>query len=228
MKRFYAAILAASLALSMTSSPAWAEQETDGLLETGGVTATFSPSEWFMPNGCSYFAWSYFNGSPVSLLQIDLQIKTAYGDEVASKFALDVDPGERGQSEILVCSTKLSEGRGPYKAVLVVTPWKGSDFPSATEQLTFRARPTSLVGVVATPSTSFINLTWRELPAARLLGYEVRIAPAKTKKYSSWKSTDYVRYKFSGLKRKTAYLIQVRALTPDGYGTIKTVNSKTR
>jgi hypothetical protein len=207
---------------------ATSEQETDGLLETMGVTASFSPSDWFLPSGCSKFSWSYLNGSPVKLLQVDLQIRTSYGDLVANNFALDIDPGESGQGDIQVCNTKLAEGRGPYKAVLVVKPWRGSDFPSATELLTFKARPTTLNGVVATASTTFINLTWIELPAARLLGYEVRIAPGATKKYSSWKSTDYVRYKFSNLKRKTAYLIQVRALTPDGYGTIKTVNSKTR
>jgi hypothetical protein len=208
--------------------PATSDQETDGVIDAGGVTATFSPAEWFMPSGCSKFSWSYYNGSPVRLLQIDLQIKTSYGDLVANNFALDLDPSESGQSQIQICNTKLAEGRGPYKVALVVKPWKGSDFPYATELLTFQARPTALNGVRATASTSFINLTWNELPAARLLGYEVRIAPAATKKYSSWKSTDYVRYKFSGLKRKTAYLIQVRALTPDGYGTIKTVNSKTR
>ena len=201
----------------------------DGRLEVYGVTLEWNPEEMWAPEGCSKFNFKYNNGSGIELLRLGFELTSQYGDSVAWDAEVGVEPGVYGTWNKQICSFHLEDGLGPYKIKLLIKDYAGSS-RDVEGSLTFKAKPAVIKSLRAMPSTTQAKISWAVLQGAD--GYEIRISTnASGTKFGSWQTLDskYLNaFTWTGMKRKTNYTVQVRAVTPYGYGQAATVKFKTR
>jgi hypothetical protein len=227
-------ILIGVIALIIASSPAGfsakaveSPQTSSGFLELAGAQLTWDPESLWYPEGCSRFKFTYVNGTGIELLRLGFDLVSQYGDRVAFNAQVGIKPNVSGTWDTQICDHSLEKDLGPYTLSLSVKLYGGTERSVSTE-IWFKTRPADITGLRAVPSTTFVNISWVKVRSAE--SYEVRIAPASTKRYSSWTTVDnyYNTFKWTGLKRKTTYLVQVRAQTQFEYGKVSTISFKSK
>jgi hypothetical protein len=202
-------------------------ETNSGRLELAGAELTWDPDALWYPEGCSRFKFAYVNGTGIELLRLGFDLVSKYGDRVAWDAQVGLKPGISGTWDEQICDHSLEKDLGPYSLSLSVKLYGGTERSVSTE-VWFKTRPADITGLKAIPSTTFVNVSWVKVRSAE--SYEVRIAAASNKKYSAWRTVDsyYNSFKWTGLKRKTSYLVQVRAQTQFEYGKIATISFKSK
>ncbi len=198
-------------------------------LDVYGVTLDWNPESFWAPAGCSTFDFSYRNGSGIRLLSIEFEILSQFGDKVGWDSEVGVDPGISGTWSEQICASDLTDGLGPYKLRLLIEDY-ASQSRSVETGLTFKARPAVIKNLRAAPTNKQARVTWSYLANAE--GYEIRITYSNNvKRYGAWTQIDSgysSSFIWTGLRGKTTYKVQVRAVTPFGYGDPSTVTFKTK
>ena len=199
-----------------------------GSVSVAGASVTWDSASLWAPVGCSRFDFSYKNETGIRLLVLSAEITSQFGDSVARESEIGVDPNVFGTWSVQICESDLVDGLGPYRLRLSIEDYDSSE-RSAIAEINFKARPADIKGLRAVPSTSSATIAWNKLAQAE--AYEIRITSnSNFKKFGAWRETSsyWATFKWTGLKRKTNYKVEVRAITTWGYGPASTVTFKTR
>lgn len=232
--KFLALLLAGSLSL-FGIGPSQASEIKNatpvsqlGSVSVAGASVTWDSASLWAPVGCSRFDFAYKNETGIRLLVLSAEITSQYGDSVARESEIGVDPNVFGTWSVQICESDLVDGLGPYRLRLSIEDYDSSE-RSAVAEITFKARPADIKGLRAVPSTTSATIAWNKLAQAE--AYEIRITSnSNFRKYGAWRevSSYWATFKWTGLKRKTNFKVQVRAITTWGYGPESTVTFKTR